>query len=424
MRSSLATKFKIGLLVIASAFVVAMLIHSRRLTDQLLARERQVVDLYAKSYEYISSERSGSGDLSFLFDEVLLTVDFPVILTDPENNPIYSKNLNDSLLAPAERLAFDRRMLAEMDRTNRPIKIALHDTLVLNYVHYGESELVAQLRWLPYWELALAAVFILVAYIGFSYIKRSEQSGIWVGMAKETAHQLGTPLSSLMGWLERMKDHAEGNPALAETTREMQQDVERLNKVAARFSKIGSTPILKEESLTEVIQGVIRYIAKRIPRSRSIELVIETAGDFRASINRELFEWVIENLMKNALDAMEGPTGRIAFTIQQQGKRTTIDVTDSGKGIDPKLHKEVFRPGYSTKKRGWGLGLSLSRRIIENYHRGRLYVKQSAPGSGTTFRIRLEQKPHTGQRGSRGTAIVPKVDRAEGGDATKAERQM
>ncbi|HEX9007192.1 MAG TPA: HAMP domain-containing sensor histidine kinase [Bacteroidota bacterium] len=391
MRSSLATKFKIGLLVIASAFVVGMLIYSQRLTDQLLARERQVVDLYAKSYEYITSDRSSTGDLSFLFDEVLLTVDFPVILTDAHNNPIYAKNLKDSALTLPQKAALWRKTLVEMDRTNKPIRIGLGDSLVLNYVHYGESELVTELRWLPYLELALAGVFIMVAYIGFSYIKRSEQSNIWVGMAKETAHQLGTPLSSLMGWLERLRSHAEGNPDLAETTREMQQDVERLNKVAARFSKIGSTPSLKEENLTEVIQGVMRYIAKRIPKSRSIELVIETPGEYRARINRELFEWVIENLMKNALDAMEGPTGRIAFAIHQAGKRTIIDVTDSGKGIDPKLHKEVFQPGYSTKKRGWGLGLSLSRRIIENYHRGKLFVKQSAPGAGTTFRIRLDQ---------------------------------
>ncbi len=170
----------------------------------------------------------------------------------------------------------------------------------------------------------------------------------------------------------------------------MQNDVERLNKVAARFSKIGSPPDLKEENLTEVIEGVIHYISRRLPRSgRKVELLIETPGEFHAHINRELFEWVIENLMKNALDAMEGPSGKISFALSQNGERTTIDVTDTGKGIDPKFHKEVFRPGYSTKKRGWGLGLSLSRRIIENYHKGKLYVKQSAVGSGTTFRIKL-----------------------------------
>lgn len=385
-----ATNFKIALLILATAIVVGMLIYSHRITDQLLARERQIVDLYAKSYEYITSESSGTGDLSFLFDEVVRAVDFPVILSDSANTPLYSKNLDDSLFSQEEKLAYEREQVEEMDKQNKPIRIAVNNTRVLGYVHYGESKLVIDLRRLPYLEIAFGAVFILVAYMGFSYIKRSEQSNIWVGMAKETAHQLGTPLSSLMGWMERARADAGDNRALAETISEMQNDIERLNKVAARFSKIGSTPSLKEEDLGEVIEGVIRYISKRIPRSgRKIELVIETPGEFRAHINRELFEWVVENLMKNALDAMEGPTGKISFALSQNGARTTIDVTDTGKGIDPKYHNEVFRPGYSTKKRGWGLGLSLSRRIIENYHKGKLYVKQSTVGSGTTFRIRL-----------------------------------
>jgi signal transduction histidine kinase len=195
-----------------------------------------------------------------------------------------------------------------------------------------------------------------------------------------------------MGWLERLRAQTAGTPELQETLHEMSSDVERLNKVAARFSKIGSRPDLKEENLSEVIREVMDYIGRRIPKTgKKISLEIETPGDFHAPINRELFEWVIENLMKNALDAMEGPTGRISFHIAQSGGRTTIDVTDTGKGIDPKYHKEVFRPGYSTKKRGWGLGLSLSRRIVEDYHRGRLQVKQSTPGEGTTFRIRLRE---------------------------------
>ena len=209
-------------------------------------------------------------------------------------------------------------------------------------------------------------------------------------MAKETAHQLGTPLSSIMGWLERVREESGDNQRIQDTVREMQSDVERLNKVTARFSKIGSRPDLREEDLSAVIADVIRYIGKRIPRSgKKVDLVIDTPGTFPALINRELFEWVIENLMKNALDAIVEPAGKISFAISRSGRRTTVDITDTGKGIDRKFHKEIFRPGYSTKQRGWGLGLSLSRRIIEEYHRGRLYVKQSAPGAGTTFRIRL-----------------------------------
>ena len=389
MRSSLASRFAFVLLVLASLVVVGVVIYSQRLTSELLARERRAVDLYAKSYEYITSERSATGDLSFMFTEIVQTVDFPVILSDSSNNVIYTRNLDDSVLTQDEKQAFYRKTLAAMDSTNKPIPIKWNGT-VLNYVHYGESRLVAELRWLPYVELALATVFILVAYVGFSYLKRNEQSNIWVGMSKETAHQLGTPLSSLMGWIERLREHSPGNPDLEETVAEIDRDVERLNKVTARFSKIGSTPSLKEENLNEVINGVITYIAKRVPKSRNVDLRIESQQEIHATINRELFEWVIENLMKNALDAMEGPTGRISFALQKQGRRTIIDVTDTGKGIDPKFQKEVFRPGFSTKKRGWGLGLSLARRIIEDYHKGRLFVKQSSPGKGTTFRIRLK----------------------------------
>jgi len=381
--------FKIILLVAALALVAAMLLYSQKIINRLLDKEREVVDLYARSYEYIS--KSTSGDFTFLFDEVIRTIDFPVILTDTKNNPIYSKNVRfDSTMSHADSAAFFRSLLDEMDARNTPIPIAINDTLILNYVHYGESDLIKKLRWLPYIEISIAAIFMFIAYIGFSYIKRSEQSNIWVGMAKETAHQLGTPLSSIMGWLEILKSDAGGNEKLAETVKEIENDVDRLNKVTARFSKIGSRPILKDENLTEVIQGVIRYISRRIPKSgKTIDLAIETPGEFHAMINRELFEWVIENLMKNALDALEGPTGGITFALARSGRRTTIDIIDTGKGIDPKLHKEVFRPGYSTKKRGWGLGLSLSKRIIEEYHKGKLYVKQSAPGTGTTFRIRL-----------------------------------
>lgn len=381
--------FKIVLLVAALGLVAVMLLYSQKIINRLLDKEREVVDLYAKSYEYIS--KSTSGDFTFLFDEVIRTIDFPVILTDTKNNPIYSKNLQfDSAMTHSDSAAFFRIMLTEMDARNKPIPIAINDTLILNYVHYGESGLIKKLRWLPYIEISIAAIFMFVAYIGFSYIKRSEQSNIWVGMAKETAHQLGTPLSSIMGWLEILKSDAASNDTLMETLKEIENDVDRLSKVTARFSKIGSRPDLRQENLTEVIQGVTRYIARRIPKSgKTIDLAIETPGEFHAMINRELFEWVIENLMKNALDAMEGPTGKIQFALSQSGHRTTIDIVDTGKGIDPKLHKEVFRPGYSTKKRGWGLGLSLSKRIIEDYHRGKLYVKQSAPGMGTTFRIKL-----------------------------------
>jgi signal transduction histidine kinase len=387
----IAGKFRIFLIVFASLFVFGLLFYTQQITDQLLQRERDVVGLYARSLEYVAANPSTGGDVTFAF-EVIRAIDFPIILTDTADTPLYWKNidLDTAALSPAQEEEAFRELLQEMDNQNMPIRIAVSDTLVLNYIHYGESELIRKLRWLPAGEISIAAIFLFIAWLGFSYIKRSEQSNIWVGMAKETAHQLGTPLSSLMGWLERLRPQVAESPQALEAFQEMQSDVDRLNKVAARFSKIGSRPNLKDESLPEVIQDVISYIMRRIPKSgKTIELAIATPGEFRAHINRELFEWVIENLMKNALDAMEGRPGKITFSIHQVGRRTTIDVTDTGKGIDPKFHKEVFRPGYSTKKRGWGLGLSLSKRIVEDYHKGKLFVKQSAPGQGTTFRIRL-----------------------------------
>jgi signal transduction histidine kinase len=392
MNSSSGNRFKIFLLIAASVLVAAMLLFSRRVIDELLVKQREVAGLYARSLEYIATAQSESNDFTFVFNEVIRTIDFPIILTDPDHIPIYWKNLLiDSLdlvsLTPEEQDEFFRDALAEMDDQYRPIRIALNDSTVLNYVHYGESALIRQLRWLPYVEIGLAAFFILIAYIGFSYFKRSEQSNIWVGMAKETAHQLGTPLSSIMGWLDIVK---EGSPGLQETFREMQNDIDRLNKVTARFSKIGSKPDLKQENLSEVVASVVSYMARRVPKTgQAIEIAIDTPGEFRASINRELFEWVIENLLKNSLDALEGEAGRISISFSTSGERTMIDVSDTGKGIDPKFHKEVFRPGFTTKKRGWGLGLSLSKRIIEDYHKGKLSVKSSDPGKGTTFRIRL-----------------------------------
>jgi len=386
----MAGRFKILLLILASLFVVGLLVYSQQVTDQLLQREREVVALYARSLEYLN-QSPNTGDFSFVFD-VIRTIDFPIVQTDANNVPQYAKNveIDTAGLSEAEKAAAWREVLARMDEQNIPIRIAIDDTVTLNYVHYGESRLLRQLRWLPVVEIAVAALFVTIAYVGFSYIKRSEQSNIWVGMARETAHQLGTPLSSLMGWLERMRHHPDARSSLGEVATEMQNDIERLNKVAARFSKIGSKPDLKDENLVEVIEEVMNYFRRRLPRSgRTVELTLQTPGEFRASINRELFEWVIENLMKNALDALEGGSGTIAFAISRAAGRTSIDVSDTGRGIDPKFHRDIFRPGYSTKKRGWGLGLSLAKRIIEDYHRGRLFVKQSAPGVGTTFRIRL-----------------------------------
>jgi hypothetical protein len=398
-----SANIKAFLVLVAVIIVVGTLVYTQIIVRELLEKERQGAALYAKSLQFLANRTTTGGtdqtDYSFIFDEVIQSIDFPMVLSDPQGEPIppyrmSARNIeSDSTLSQEEQRAFFRAMIEELDRQNPPIKVTLQDTLLLSYVHYGESRLISRLRWLPYIEFAVAGMFILLGYVGFSYIKRSEQSNIWVGMSKETAHQLGTPLSSLMGWIELMKGYAEENPKQMMTIAEMENDIRRLQIVTERFSKIGSKPSLKEENLREVIEAVIVYFQRRLPsRSadrKNIDIRIDSELRPAAKINRDLFSWVIENLIKNAVDAMEEGSGSIVFTFEETGGAVFIDVRDSGKGIDPKARKEVFRPGYSTKQRGWGLGLSLSRRIVETYHKGKIFVKESRLGKGTTFRIKL-----------------------------------
>ncbi len=403
MATPRSANIKAALVLVAVLIVVGTLFYTQRIVNELLEKERQGAALYAKSLQFIANPPSELGvdmtDYSFIFDEVIRTIDFPMVLTDAHQQPIFpyktsARNIEiDSTLSESAQAALFRRVIAELDAQNPPIKISVQDTIVLSYVHYGESAFITRLRWLPYIEFAVAGMFILLGYVGFSYIKRSEQSSIWVGMSKETAHQLGTPLSSLMGWIEIMKGYAEENPKQLVTIAEMENDIKRLQIVTERFSKIGSKPSLREENVYEVIEGVIVYFQRRLPARtpdrKNITISIDADTRPVAMINRDLFSWVIENLIKNAVDAMEDGNGTITFTFEEKGDALFIDVKDTGKGIDVKAKQDIFRPGYSTKQRGWGLGLSLSRRIIETYHKGKIFVKESRIGKGTTFRIRL-----------------------------------
>lgn len=389
---------KIFLVLLACLIVIGTLWYTQSVVQRLQKKEREVADLYAKSLEYLVNERSPAGEYGFIFNEIIRAIDFPLILTDAQNNPLreYTKNIRniplDTTLSESEQEQYLRKWIARMDAKHTPIKVTYQDTIILNYLHYDDSQLITELRWFPYIEIGVAGLFLLIAYIGFSHIRRSEQSSIWVGLAKETAHQLGTPLSSMMGWMELIKLHASGNPKLEATVAEMGHDLMRLNKIAARFSKIGSRPDLREENLNEVIGDVIKYFEKRIPHTgKRISLCLDATRTYTAKINRELFEWVLENLVKNALDAIEDGEGKISFALSEKAAAVIVDVTDTGKGIEPKHRKDVFRPGYTTKQRGWGLGLSLSKRIIENYHGGKLTLKESVLRKGTTFRIKLRK---------------------------------
>jgi len=389
-----SVNIKIILLIIAALITIGTLYYTQTLVARLQEKERQIVELYAKGIEYLANTTNPDVDITFLFDNIIKPIDFPLIQSDAENN-VYSKtdirNIEiDTSLTPDKFNEFISKTITEMDATNPPIEVKYEGTII-NKIHYGDSELIKQLRFYPYVQLIIAAMFIILGYIGFSSIKRSEQSNIWVGMAKETAHQFGTPISSLMGWLEMLKMNYRQPDKVLDTTEEISNDVEKLNKITYRFSKIGAKPELVKKNVMDEIKQVTNYFERRLPQTgKTVELKISGDDQAYAEINSELFEWVVENLIKNALDAIEGTKGKIEISIKEIRRRIEVEVSDSGKGIEIKRRKDVFRPGYSTKKRGWGLGLSLSKRIIEGYHGGKIFVKSSKPGEGTTFKILLK----------------------------------
>ncbi len=390
---------KFLLFLFALAIVVGVLFYTNSIIRKLERREHQINDLYASALQYVGSDQALNGDLSFVFDEIInnkdsYPIDFPVILTDADGTPISWRNLDiDSSLDREAQLRLVLGLRDELAAAKPPLVIKAGDSTIIHYIYFDESTLIRDLRNLPFYEFLLASMFILLGYVAFSYIKRTEQANIWVGMSRETAHQLGTPLSSLMGWIDLMRTHPFDEHQDSILT-EMEQDIQRLNLIAHRFSKIGSQPELVRQDASVTIQRVVEYMRKRTPRlGRKVEIHFSPPGPVMADYNGELLDWVLENLIKNALDAIDSPEGRIVLLLSGSNRSVTIDVADNGKGIEKRHRKDIFRPGFSTKKRGWGLGLSLSKRIIENYHNGRLSLVESAPGKGTRFRIRLPASP-------------------------------
>jgi signal transduction histidine kinase len=319
---------------------------------------------------------------AFISETVMNTAAVPVILTDAtQKKVVESSNVDSAVLADPMRL---RARIREMSAENPPIEVDLAGR-GKHWIFYQGSLVVTQLRYFPYVQLLIIGLFLLVGYALFSVFRAAEQDQVWVGMAKETAHQLGTPLSSLMGWVEMLKGQHTDPAAIAE----MHKDLDRLEVITERFSKIGSTPELVPEKLYAVLRATVLYLRPRLPGRVKIEVNTPANPEQTTPLNRPLFSWVIENLIRNAVDAMEGE-GSVTIDVVPDGPDVHVDVTDTGKGIPTAQHRTVFQPGFTTKKRGWGLGLSLSRRIIEKYHAGRIFVKRSAPGKGTTFRITLK----------------------------------
>jgi len=376
---------------IATLISAGSIFYTNFIVDQLREREKIYIDLYASTLEYTINE-TASQNLTFIFQEIIISnKTIPVILADEFDQPIQSKNIRISESATEkQRQEILKRELEVMKEEHEPLIIEQRDQngdiYNVNYVYYKNSFLLSQLRFYPYVQLSVIAVFGILVYLAFSYSKTAEQNRLWVGLAKETAHQLGTPLSSLIAWLEYFRN----DPDLQKKgiITELDKDIQRLETITARFSNIGSVPMLRLENIYDTIFTTIQYLQKRVSTKVKFE-VKALPIDIKAQINKPLFDWVIENLVKNAVDAMSG-AGEIGVNIKR-GKYgdVVIDITDTGKGIPKSKLGQVFQPGITSKKRGWGLGLTLAKRIIENYHQGRIFVKQSEVDVGTTFRIVL-----------------------------------
>lgn len=393
---------KLYLLIFALVITIGTFYYTQNLVSDLEESERQIVQLYANSLQFIASTTSTeSEDFTFIFENIIKRINFPLILTDAEGNPInYSigsgiKNIEiDTSLSPAEVDTFLREKIKELEKIHKPIDVLYESPnnvkQVFNRIYFGNSETIQQLKYYPFLQIIFAIFFIGIAYASFKYLKKTEESNIWIGMAKEIAHQLGTPISSLMGWMELIRLKSNYPKKIMEITHDMEGDLTRLNKITNRFSKIGSKPNLKEADVISTINSVANYFEKRLPQTgKNVEIVFPKHNPIIVKLNYTLFEWVIENLIKNAIDAIGSDKGKIIISTKCSNEYVHIEISDNGKGISSKNKKKIFKPGFSTKSRGWGLGLSLSKRIIEDYHKGRLILKQSIPNEGTTFLIEL-----------------------------------
>lgn len=377
-------KWKIILLSFAALIFVLSLIYTNKLMKDLRQEEYRRMELWSHAMgEFINSDPET--DIGFLFEVLENNQTIPVILVDADNETIISYRNLDTIKMENAEYAADK--LEEFRNNGKEsFSIIGPDGEVMNTIYYSDSLLLKKLQYYPYIQLILIAIFIIMGYIVLNVSRRSEQNHVWLGMSKETAHQLGTPISSLMAWLEIMRDeHGE-----TEMFREVEKDVKRLEKIAARFSKIGSKPNLHENELVGCIRNTMSYLKTRIPATIHLETNITDTDEIYLPLNVELFEWVIENLCKNAVDAI-GTNGTIHITIESDDKNVGIEISDTGKGISKSDFKNVFKPGYTTKNRGWGLGLSLAKRIVEEYHGGKIFVKSSEIGKGTTFRINLKK---------------------------------
>ena len=376
-------RWKLALLIFAVIIGLVSLLYTNNLVKRLKTEERKKVEIWAEAPRQIAS----TSDTTSRYFEFLLSIiegnnTIPVILTDGFDSIISANNFDTTRINDIDYL---RAKLARFKEKNEPIVIDLGDGTI-NLIYYNDSVILRQLIYYPYVQLSIIVLFILVSYFAFSSSRKAEQNQVWVGMSKETAHQLGTPTSSLSGWVEVLQmKHPE-----VEIASEMAIDISRLEKITERFSKIGSRPDLATGDVITIVKQTIDYLRSRASSRISFTLKSISDSEIMIPVNASLFSWVIENVCKNAIDAMEG-VGEVVINVSDIQDNAIIDICDTGKGIAKSAHKKVFSPGYTTKTRGWGLGLSLAKRIIEDYHRGKIFVRYSEPGRGTCIRIMMKK---------------------------------
>ena len=374
---------KILLVIAAVVIAVVSLLVSHYLVRDLQREERAKMETWAEALRALN-EADESTDLTLVLNVIQGNNTIPVIVMDSAGTVTDYRNIHMDEDTAEDSDAYVSAYGQRMLRSGDYIKIESDDSVDYQLVCYDESTLLKRLTQWPYVQLGIVMIFVVVAIFALLSSKKAEQNKVWVGLSKETAHQLGTPISSLMAWVEILKEQYPEDELIPE----MSQDVHRLERIAERFSKIGSLPEPVDSSMNEVLEHVTAYMDRRT--SKKVEIIRQLPDhEVIVKMNASLFEWVIENLCKNAVDAMEG-SGRIVLTLMEEADKVVIEVADNGKGIRKKDLKNVFTPGFTTKKRGWGLGLSLARRIVEEYHHGRIFVKQSEVGVGTTFRIEVK----------------------------------
>ena len=375
-----------GIFLAGIFLIIGLFSYTRYLSSELRKDNREVVKLYAEIIAETVKDDSNT-NIDFIFENIIKKVKFPIIQSDQKKAPQLWTNLPKNINSDDDRY----KLILSMDKINQPIPLVFYDKtqgpITFGYIHYGDSRLIQKIQIWTYIELLSIGLFLLFGFLGFSFIRNSEKQHIWVGMSRETAHQLGTPVSALLGWLDHLK---EDSSSIEKIIPELESDIDRLEQVSRRFSKMGSKTEMEYFDLSKRIEKVMSYLNRRIPTlGKKVELVNDISPNIKIMANGTLLSWAIENLIRNSIDSIGVESGLIRLSLNQEEGKVKIRISDNGCGIPKRDWRNIFRPGFSTKKSGWGLGLSLCQRIIKEVHNGSIYILESNIDSGTVFEINI-----------------------------------